>query len=96
MVKRGGKGGGGRKDYGRREEETVGGGEVHKYMYLPVSKVYAGSVRVSVIHQTLIWTTGSLTCIHDPSYACVYTQRLGTPTIIERVSTTFLTRKNSH
>ena len=36
---------------------------------------------VSVIHQTLTWTTGSLTCIRNNSYACVYTQGLGTPTV---------------
>ena len=29
--------------------------------------VHAGSFRVSVIHQTLTWTTGSLTCICDHS-----------------------------
>ena len=27
---------------------------------------------VSVIHQTLTWTTGSMTCVHDHSYACGY------------------------
>ena len=35
---------------------------------------------VSVIHQTLTWTTGSLTCVHH-SYACAYTWGLGTPTM---------------
>ena len=29
---------------------------VHKYIYRPVSKVHAGSLRVSVIHRTLTWT----------------------------------------
>ena len=38
-------------------------------------KVHAGSFRVSVIPQTLTWTTGSLTCIRDHSHACVYTLR---------------------
>ena len=38
-----------------------------KYIYSPVSKVHAGSFRVSIIHQTLTWTTGSLTCICDHS-----------------------------
>ena len=38
---------------------------VHKYVYPPVSKVHAGSFRVSVIHRTLTWTTGSLTCVCD-------------------------------
>ena len=33
---------------------------------------------VTVIHRTLTWTTGSLTCIR--SNACVYTQGWGTPT----------------
>ena len=27
-------------------------------------------VDVSIIHQTLIWATGSLMCIRDHSYAC--------------------------
>ena len=40
---------------------------------------HAGSFPVSVIHQTLTWTTGSLSCIHDHSCACVYTWGLGTP-----------------
>ena len=39
-------------------------------------KVHAGSFRVSVIYQTLIWTTGSLMCVR----ACVYTQGLCTLT----------------
>ena len=40
----------------------------------------AGSFsRVSVIHRTLTWTTGSLTCVRDHSCACVYTRGLGTP-----------------
>ena len=43
--------------------------------------VHAGSVHVSIIHQTLIWTTGSLTCRHDHFCACVYTRGLGTPTV---------------
>ena len=36
----------------------------------------------SIIHQTLTWTTGSLTYVRDYSYACIYiyTQGLGTPT----------------
>ena len=29
--------------------------------------------RVSVIHRTLTWTTGSLTCVRDHCYTCVYT-----------------------
>ena len=51
------------------------------------------SFRVSVIHRTLTWTTGALTCVRDHYYACVYTRRLGTLT--KRVSTTFLTRKKT-
>ena len=50
-----------------------------KYIYSPVSKVHAGSLCVSVIHQTLTWTTGSLTCVH--SYACIYTRGWCTPTM---------------
>ena len=37
--------------------------------------------RVSAIQRTLTWTAGSLTCVHDQSYACVYTQGLGRPTM---------------
>ena len=55
---------------------------LHKYIYPPVSKVYPGSFRVSVIHQSLTWTTRSLTGVCDHSYACVYTQGLqGTLTV---------------
>ena len=32
---------------------------VQKYIYPSVSKVHAGSLRVSVIHQTMTWTTRS-------------------------------------
>ena len=46
----------------------------------PVLQVHAGSFRVSVIYRSLTWTTGSLTCVGDDSYACVYTRGLGTPT----------------
>ena len=49
---------------------------VHKYIYPPISKVHAGSFRVFVIHQTLTRTTGSLTCVRDYFYACVYTRFL--------------------
>ena len=49
--------------------------------------------RVSVIHQSLTWTTGSLTCVRDHSYACVYTQGLGTLTTSQH---NILTKKNSH
>ena len=54
-------------------------------------KVHAGSFHVSVIHWTLTQTTGSVTCVRDHSYACVYTQ--GGWAHQQRVSTTFLTRK---
>ena len=47
---------------------------VQKYIDPSVSKVHAGSFPVSVIHQTLAWTTGSLTCIRDHSCECVYTE----------------------
>ena len=43
-------------------------------------QVHAGYYRVSIIHRTLTWTTGMLTCVHDLSYACVYTRGLNTPT----------------
>ena len=35
-----------------------------RYPTLINYQVHAGTFRVSVIHQTLTWTTGSLTCIH--------------------------------
>ena len=54
---------------------------VQKDMYSSVSKVLVGSFRVSVIHQTLTWTTGSLKCVRDHSYASVYTRSVGTPTV---------------
>ena len=47
---------------------------------------------VSVIHRTLTWTTGYLTCVRDHSCACVYTCGLGTPTANQH---NILTRKNS-
>ena len=56
-------------------------------------KVHVGSFRVSIIHRTLRWTTGSLTCVRDHSYACVYTR--GSWAHLQRVSTTFLTRKKT-
>ena len=40
--------------------------------------MHAGYFCVSIIHQTLTWTTGSLTCVR--SYACMYTRGWGTPT----------------
>ena len=42
--------------------------------------VHAGSFCVSIIHRTQTWTTGFLPCARDHSYACMYTQGLGTPT----------------
>ena len=67
----------------------------------PVLQVHAGSFRVSVIHRTLKWTIGSLTCVRDYSYACTrtHTRRvhahtgLGTPTASQH---NILTRKNSY
>ena len=57
---------------------------VQQYKYPSVSKVHAGSFRVSVIRLTLPWTTGSLTCVRAHSYACVYTRGVwGTPTAIQ-------------
>ena len=43
-----------------------------QYMYPSISKVHAGSLRVSVIHRLLTWTTGCWTWVRDHSYACVY------------------------
>ena len=45
--------------------------------HYPVLQVHAWSNCVSVIHQTLKWTTGSLMCVRD-SYACVCTRVLVT------------------
>ena len=50
-----------------------------RYPPLTIITVHAGSFRVSTIRRTLIYTAGSLTCVRDHSYACVYTRRLGTP-----------------
>ena len=50
------------------------------YPTLINNKVHAGSFHGSVIHRTLTWTTGSLSCIRDRFYVCVYTLGLGTPT----------------
>ena len=44
----------------------------------PVSTVHAGYFGVSVVHQTLTWTSGFLTCVRDHSGECVYTRGLGT------------------
>ena len=60
----------------------------------PILQVHAGSFRVSVIHRTLTWTAGPLTCVRDHSNACTYTR--GGWAHRQRVDTTFLTRKNSH
>ena len=43
-------------------------------------QVHAGYFHVSIIHQTLTWTTGSLTCVHSLLYACIYTRGLDTLT----------------
>ena len=57
-------------------------------------KVHAGSFRVSIIHRTLTWTTGSVTCVRDHSYACLNTRGLGTPTASQR--SIFDSEKLSH
>ena len=49
---------------------------MQKYIYLSVSKVRAGSIRVFVIHQTLTWISRSLTSVCDHSYQYVYTRGL--------------------
>ena len=40
-----------------------------------------------IIHRTLTWTTGSLTCVRDHCYPCVYryTQGLGTQTASQHI-----------
>ena len=35
--------------------------------------VHSGSVRVSVFHRTVTWTTESVPCVRDHSRACAYT-----------------------
>ena len=45
----------------------------------PVLQVHAMSCRVNVVHRSLTWTTGSLTCVCDHSDACMYTRGLSTP-----------------
>ena len=57
--------------------------------------VHAGSLRVFVIHQTLTWTTGSLSCILN-MIILVHAYTHGGWAHRQRVSTTFLTQKNSH
>ena len=68
---------------------------VQKYIYPSVSKGHTGSFRVSAIHRTLTWTTGSLMCVRiilKPAYT-----HGGGWAHRQRVSTTFLTRgKKSH
>ena len=45
----------------------------------PVLQVHAGSFRVSVIHRTLTWTTGSVTsCVRDHSGGWAHRQRVST------------------
>ena len=56
--------------------------------------MHAGSFRVSVIHWTLTWTTGSLTSVRDHSCACVYTRGLGTPATSQH--NTFDSEKLTH
>ena len=51
-----------------------------RYPTLMNYKAHAGSFRVSIIHRTLTWPTGSLTCVRDHSCVFAYTRGLGTPT----------------
>ena len=46
--------------------------------------VHAGSFHVSVIYQTLTWTTGSLLCVRH-SCVCIYTQGFGTLTASQHI-----------
>ena len=49
------------------------------------TKCMLGLFRVSVIHRTLTWTAGSLTCVRDHSYACImYTRGVGTLTATQQ------------
>ena len=64
---------------------------VHKYLYSSVIILHAGSFRVSIICRTLTWTTGSLTCVRDRSYA--YGRGLGTSTVSQH---NIFDWKNSH
>ena len=48
------------------------------YMYPSVSKVHADTFNVSVIHRTLTWTTGSLTCVSDTHGSWAHRQRAST------------------
>ena len=43
-------------------------------------KLHVGSFHLPIIHRTLTWTTSTLMCVRDCSYACVYTWGLGTST----------------
>ena len=46
---------------------------INRLIILPLL-VRAESFHVFIIHRTLTWTTGSLSCVRDHSYAVVYTQ----------------------
>ena len=91
---------------------SIGGGSVcdrfellrHMGSRIPSSgvQVHAGNLRVSIIHWTLTWTTGSLMCVHHHSFFNVCTwsflclrRHRGGWAHRQRVSTTFFTRKNS-
>ena len=65
---------------GRFPQEKLAATE-SRYPTLINYKVHAGSFRVFIIHRTLTWATGYLTCVRDLFfYALVYTRGLGTPT----------------
>ena len=59
----------------------------------PILQVYTGSFCVSVIYQTLTWTTGSWSCLCDHSYVCVHTWGLGNP---DSESAHFLLERNHY
>ena len=75
-----------------------------RYQTLINYKVHAGCFCASVIHQTLTWTIGSLTCVRDHSYACIYTWGLGTQTAsqhsifdsMEKLNTTWVSIQPSN
>ena len=49
-----------------------------RYPSLINYKLHAESFRVSIIHRTMTWTKGSLTCVRNHC-ECVHTRGLGTP-----------------
>ena len=57
--------------------------------------VHAGCFSVSIIHQTLTWTTGSLACIQIVMHACNCTQARGVWTHVWVCTESWLWEKNA-